>query len=115
MCLFPHDFKKIDSCGLADVLLEAGLVGLGTVHGILSGKIYSCAMTCHKTVLESLERLLIKRFLEHPGGSKLFENLPKSAKIKLNERKSSSTKDKLHDCITDPGISGYMQMVLPVS
>ena len=101
--------KKMDSCGLTDVLLEAGLVGSGTVYGVLSGKNYSRAMVCHKTVLESLERLLIKRFLEHTGESKFFNSLPETAKGKLNEMKSSSTKDKLNDCIIDPDILGYIR------
>ncbi len=40
--------------------LEAGLVGSGTVYGVLGGKNYSHAMVCHTTVLESLKRLLLK-------------------------------------------------------
>ena len=68
----------------------------------------SRAMVCHKTVLESLERLLIKRFLEHTCESNIFDNLPETA-VKLNEMKSSSTKDKLHDCINDPDITGYIR------
>ena len=36
--------KKMESCGLTGVLLEAGLVGSGTVYGVLSGKNYSRAM-----------------------------------------------------------------------
>ena len=64
ICPYFHMIgKKMDSCGLSDVLLEAGLVGSGTVYGVFSGKNYSRAMVCHKTVLESLERLLMKRFL----------------------------------------------------
>jgi len=98
----------MDSCGLTAVLLEAGLVGSGTVYGVLSDKNYNPAMVCHKTVLGSLKRLLIKMFLEHTGESKFVDTLPETAKVKLKEMKSSSTKDKLHDCIIDPDITGYI-------
>ena len=73
----------MDSSGLTDVMLEAGLVGSGTVHGVLSGKNYSRAMICHKIVLESLERLLLKRFLDKQGESMVFENLPDNSNEKL--------------------------------
>jgi hypothetical protein len=50
--------KKMDCSGLADILIEAGLITPGSVHGVLRGKNYSRAMNCHLTVLEALERLL---------------------------------------------------------
>ena len=43
------------------------------------------------------------------GECKLFDNLPETTKPKLNEIKSSSTKDKLCDGINDPNIIGYIQ------
>ncbi len=52
--------KKMDGSGLSDVLLEAGLVTSGSVPGILAGKQYNRALTCHKTLLEALERLLLQ-------------------------------------------------------
>lgn len=108
-CAYFHMIgKKMDACGLTDVLLEAGLVGSGTVYGVLSGKNYSRAMICHNTVLESLEILLVKRFLGHTGESNIFERLTERAKVKLNELRSSPTKDKLEDCINDPDITGYI-------
>ena len=49
---------------LSYVLLEAELIGLGSVRGVLSGQHYERAMHCHKILLESLERILLDRFLE---------------------------------------------------
>ena len=37
--------------GLSGVLLEAGLICSGSVHGVLSGKHYQRAMHCHKILL----------------------------------------------------------------
>ncbi len=53
--------------GLTDVLLEAGLVGLGTMYSVLSGKNYNHAIVCHKATHESLERLLFKLYLDSRG------------------------------------------------
>ena len=50
----------MDASDITEVLLKAGLVGSGTVHGMLGDKNYSHAIVCHKTVLENLERLLFK-------------------------------------------------------
>ena len=55
--------KKINGSGLSDVFLEAGLIGSGSIHGVLSGKHYDRALNCHKTMLESLERLLLEQYL----------------------------------------------------
>ena len=81
----------MDSSGVTDVLLEAELVGSGIAHGVTN--IYNHAMVCHKTALENLERLLIEKFLEYTGVSKSYDNLLETAKLKLSEMKSSSTKD----------------------
>ena len=40
---------------------------------------------------------------------KTISNNSQTAKIKLNEIKSSATKEKLNDCINDTGITGYIQ------
>jgi hypothetical protein len=48
----------MEGIGLSDILLEAGLIGSGSVTGVMTGKHYSRAMHCHKILLEALERLL---------------------------------------------------------
>ena len=52
--------KKMDGSGLSDVLLEAGLMTSGSVQAVLSGKQYNRGITCHKILLEALERLLFQ-------------------------------------------------------
>ena len=65
ICAYFHVIgKKMKGCGFSDVLLEAELAKSGTVHGVMSGKNYSRAIVCHKTMLEALERLLFSVFLE---------------------------------------------------
>ena len=45
--------KKMVGTGLSDILLEAGLIGSGSVTGVMTGKHYSRAMHCHKILLEA--------------------------------------------------------------
>ena len=53
----------MEATGLTDILMEARLVGSGTIVRIMSGK-NSRAMACYKTVLEALQRLLVEALLE---------------------------------------------------
>jgi len=55
--------NKMEATSLTDILMEARLVGSGTIGRIMSGK-NSKAMACRKTVLEALQRLLVEAFLE---------------------------------------------------
>jgi hypothetical protein len=59
MCARHVIGKKMEGTGLSDILLEAGLIGSGSVTGVMTGKHYSRAMHCHKILLEALERLFI--------------------------------------------------------
>jgi hypothetical protein len=43
--------KKMEGTGLSDILLEADLIGSGSVTGVMTGKHYSRAMHCHKILL----------------------------------------------------------------
>ena len=74
--------EKMKSCGFFDVLLEAKLVKSATVHGLMSGKNYSRAMVCNKTMLETLERLLL--FLETKQEKTVVDSLTEESKITLN-------------------------------
>ena len=53
----------MEATGQTDILMEARLVGSGTIVRIMSGK-NSGAMACYKTVLEALQRLIVEAFLE---------------------------------------------------
>ena len=66
--------KKINGTGLEDVFVEAGLITPGSLQGVISGKNYSRAMACHKTMLEALERLLLIEFVISKNRAKLLES-----------------------------------------
>ena len=51
--------KKMNETGLADVLMEAGVISVGFMNGVIFGKNYSRAINCDKVMPKSLERLLL--------------------------------------------------------
>ena len=56
---------------------------------------YICAMMCHQIMLESLERLLLIRFLDKHGDSMVFKNLPDTSKERLSQIPKSPSKKSL--------------------
>ena len=60
--------------GLDDIFVEAGLITPGSLQGIICGKNYSRAMTCHKTMLKALERLLLIEYVISKNRTKLLES-----------------------------------------
>ena len=54
--------KKMEGSGFSDILLEADLIGTGSIKGVLSGKHYERALHCHKVIAEALERLLLLQY-----------------------------------------------------
>ena len=67
--------KNMDSTGLEDVFVEAGLVSGESLAVVLSGKHYERALHCHTIILESLERLLIEAHVKDLGSNDLFGSL----------------------------------------
>ena len=66
--------KKVNGTGLEDIFVEAGLITTGSLQGVISGKNYSRAMACHKTMLEALERVLLVEFVISKNRAKLLES-----------------------------------------
>ena len=75
---------------LADVLLEAGDMSVGSMNGVMSCKKYSCAINCHKVMAESLERLLFDRYLETRSLKGLPGDLLQAIDHIINERSSEN-------------------------
>ena len=58
---------KCKGSGYAEILIEAELVTSGCLGSVLSGKAFSKALFCLKTVSEALESMLFEKFLEDEG------------------------------------------------
>jgi hypothetical protein len=68
--------KKMEGIGSSDIFLEAGLIGSGSVTGVMTGKHYSRATHFHKILLEALERLLFEEFCFSLGEERPMMGLP---------------------------------------
>ena len=82
--------KKMNESGLVDVLLEAGVMSVGSMNGVMSAKNYSCAINCHKVMAESLEVLLLDRYLETRSLKSLPGDLLQAIDHIINERSSEN-------------------------
>ena len=69
--------------GLSDIFLEAGHIGEGSLDGVMSGKHYERAMSCHKAILECLEWLLLEQHLNHAETENIFTDLPPDSLVQL--------------------------------
>ena len=101
--------KKMAGSGLSDILLEAGLIGNGSLQGVLTGKHYERAMHCHKVVLESLERILLQQFLNREGLENVPDGLPETSKQMLEMIVDNPSDNQLQASLNDLHISALVQ------
>ena len=66
--------KKMNGICLEDIFVEAGLITPGSLQRVISGKNYSRARACHKTMLEALEKLLLIEFVISKNRAKLLKS-----------------------------------------
>lgn len=91
--------KKMAGSGLADILLEAGLISGGSISGVLSGKHYERALHCHKVMLETLEMLLMAEFEEEH--EQPISKLPESVTTKLESLVRKPSADHVQNVLHD--------------
>ena len=96
--------KKMAGSGLEEVFLEAGLIGSGSLSGVMSGKHYDRALHCHIVILESLERLLVDQFLIESGATDLASLLPRESLDSLAGLSQQLDKDTLADVSANPNV-----------
>ena len=89
--------------------VEAGFIGTGSIHGVLSGKHYERAMYCHQIILESLERILLEQFLAQKGNADVFDNLPEQSKEKLRNLTQRPSNELLEEVVHDEPIQTYIR------
>ena len=104
--------KKMAGTGLADILIEAGLVRSGSMNAVLSGKQYNRAIACHKTLVEALERLLLQAFMKTTHEDQLMEVLPEDSCVLFEDFADSPSKLTQSYVLEDDSISAYIQKYL---
>ena len=66
-------------------------------------------MHCNKILLESLERILLDKFLEQENEDAIFASLPEGTRDKINTLIYSQTKYTMDDLMSDEGFITYMR------
>ena len=56
-------YKRFNACGLADLVVAAGLIEQGSVEKALSGGHYKRCMRLHKLIYECLARRMINEYV----------------------------------------------------
>ena len=97
--------KKMAGSGLADVLIESGLISGGSLPGVMSGKHYDRALNCHKVMMESLERLLLQVYLEDENADEIFSSLPSQSSLMLKNLVENPSQDNLDAAMSEDSIS----------
>ena len=71
--------------GFEEIVIEAGLCASGSLEKALCGKHYNRSMRMHTHMLEALERLLFKEFVQNTRSNKLVENMKSTARNLEND------------------------------
>lgn len=111
LCLYESHWKENGRFWPQCVFLEAGLVGSGSLSGVMSGKHYDRALYCHTTMLESLEWVLLVEFVKGQGAHNLNAVLPKDTSEKLSARGAHLTEETLRSVAEDESISRLADQV----
>ena len=100
--------KKIKESGLANVLLKAGVISVGFINRVISGKNYSCAINCHKVMAKSLQRLLLDSYLE----TRCLEGLPGDllqAIDRIDHIINERTSENLHAAMQNETLANFLE------
>ena len=100
--------KKMNESRLADVLLEAGVISVGSINGVISNKNYSHAINSHKVMAKSLERLLLDKYLE----TRRLKGLPGDllqAIDRINHIINERTSENLHAAVQNEALANFLE------
>ena len=100
--------KKMNESRLADVLLEAGVISVGFINCVISGKNYSRIINCHKVMAKSLERLLLDRYLE----TRCLKGLPGDllqAINRINHIINERTSENLNAAMQNKALDNFLE------
>ena len=98
----------MNESGLADVLLEAGVISVGFINGVICGKNYSRAINCHKVMAKSLEKLLLDRYLEARCSKGLPCDLLQTIN-RINHVINERTSENLHAAMQNEALANFLE------
>ena len=90
--------KRFSMSGLEDVIAEPGVVALGSINGVMSGKMYNRAVRVYKIMSEAFQRCRLDSFVESMPGDQR-ENFTNLGEKMLKEFPSHGHSLKTPDCL----------------
>ncbi|KAG1662667.1 Multidrug resistance-associated protein 4 [Nymphon striatum] len=99
--------KKMSGSGFSEIMLESGLMSSGSLKGVTTGKNYSRAIHCHKTMVEALEQLLLKTYHISIGHDEPLENMPHVNALVATLVQDIS-KENLESLMNKPSVLSYL-------
>ena len=87
--------KKMKGSGFTDILIESGLMSVGSMKGVVSGKNYSRSTNCHKVMAEAIERMLLLKYIDYTGSELLPKNSQSELRRTVNHFVTNRDKESL--------------------
>ena len=94
--------KKMKGSGFTDILIESGLMSVGSMKGVVSGKNYSRSINCHKVMAEAIERMLLLKYIDDTGSELLPNNSQLELRRTVNHFVTNRDKESLKIVINEP-------------
>ena len=101
--------KKMNGSGISDISIESGMIGSGSIEGVLSGKHYNRAIYWQKVLLEILERLLLTQFLAYRCETEVFCTLLAQSQTILDELLHNPASSAFQAAMADDGIQTFVR------
>ena len=94
--------KKMKGSGFMDILIDSGLMSVGSIKGVVSGKNYSRSINCHKVMAEAIERMLLLKYIDDTGSELLPKNSQSELRRTVNHFVTTRGKESLEIVINEP-------------
>ena len=94
--------KKMKGYGFTDILIESGLMSVGSMKGVVSGKKYIRSINCHKIMTEAIEIMLLLKYIDDTGSELLSKNSQSELRRTKNHFVTNRDKESLEIVINEP-------------
>ena len=102
-------WKRFGDAGLADLMIESGIIGMGSVNGVLNGKQYNRAVRMNKILYEAFWRIRWESFCKWLENSRQVVDVDHITHV-IQKFKDSIFNGSLEILLEDPAISYLYQL-----
>ena len=88
--------------GFTDILIESGLMSVGSMKGVVSGKNYSRSINCHNVMAEAIERMLLLKYRDDTRSELKPKNSQSEMRRTVNHFVTNRDNESLEIVINEP-------------